>query len=330
MRMRMLRQSLSLMLGVFFGFAVVTTVFAQSSVTIEASKDNTLYEDAAGATSNGAGENFFVGRSNQLTGSIRRGLLSFNLVGQIPSNATITSVTLMLSMSRSNSGDQTVGVHRVLADWGEGSSNANGNEGGGAPAATNDATWLHRFFNSAVWSSPGATYAPAASASQTVGVAGSYSWGSTSALVSDVQEWLSTPSSNFGWVIIGNESAAGNAKRFDTRENTIVANRPKLTVIYTTTSGVSESTPEKFALHQNYPNPFNPATTIAFELANRSHASLKIFNLLGQEVASLVNAVLPAGAHTVQWSAPEMPSGIYISRLEAVGSVATRKLVLAR
>jgi len=328
--MWMLRQSLSLTLGVFFGFAMVTTVFAQSSVTIEASKDNTLYEDVAGATSNGAGENFFVGRSNQLTGSIRRGLISFNLVGQIPSNATITSVTLTLSMSRSNPGEQTVNVHRVLADWGEGSSNANANEGGGALAATNDATWLHRFFSSAVWSSPGATYAAAASASQTIGTIGSYSWGSTSALVSDVQAWLNTPSSNFGWVLIGNEAAAGNAKRFDTRENATSVNRPRLTVVYTTTSGVSETTPEKFALHQNYPNPFNPATTIAFELANRSHASLKIFNLLGQEMASLVNAVLPAGVHTVQWNAPEMSSGIYVYRLEADGSVATRKLVLAR
>ncbi len=327
MKLWTLRWPLGLILGMFLGFAMA---FPQSPVTIEASKDNTLYEDAAGATSNGAGENFFVGRSNQLTGSIRRGLISFNLVGQIPSNATITSVTLTLSMSRSNSGDQTVNVHRVLADWGEGTSNANGNEGGGAPAATNDATWLHRFFNSAVWSSPGATYAPAASASQTVGLAGFYTWGSTSALVSDVQEWLNTPSSNFGWIIIGNEAAAGNAKRFDTRENIVPANRPKLTVSYTTTSGVTETIPERFALHQNYPNPFNPATTIAFELATRSHASLKIFNLLGQEVATVVNGILPAGVHSAQWIAAEMSSGIYVYRLEAEGSVATRKLVLAR
>jgi hypothetical protein len=90
------------------------------------------------------------------------------------------------------------------------------------------------------------------------------------------------------------------------------------------------ASPSHLRLHQNYPNPFNPATTIRFELAEKSRTSLKIFNLLGQEVATLVNATLPAGAHDVQWNAAEMSSGVYVYRLEANREIATRKLVLTR
>jgi len=308
-------------------FAATTS--AQSQVTIDASKDNTLYEDAAGATSNGAGENCFVGRTNQVTGSTRRGLVAFNLAGRIPPGATITSVTLTLSMSRTISGGQTVSLHRVSADWGEGTSNAGGNEGSGAPATTNDATWLHRFFSTTLWSSAGGDFSATPSASQTVSGIGIYTWGSTAGMVSDIQQWLNTPSSNFGWVIIGNESAGGTSKRFDSRENITAANRPKLTVTFSTTD-VDENLPFAFALHQNSPNPFNPTTTMRFELAARSHASLKIFNTLGQEVATLVNAILSPGAHTVQWNASDMSSGVYMYRLEAGGLIATKKLVLAR
>ncbi|MBI5471841.1 MAG: T9SS type A sorting domain-containing protein [Ignavibacteriae bacterium] len=324
------RQRVRFVLGLFLGGAIVTTAFSQSPVTIEAGRDNTLYEDAAGATSNGAGDNFFVGRTNQAANSIRRGLVWFNLVGSVPANATIGSVTLTLSMSRSNSGDQTLSVHRVLAAWGEGTSNANGNEGGGAPATTNDATWLHRLFNTALWSTPGGSFASTPSASLAVGGVGSYTWGTTATLVSDVQGWLNNPSNNFGWVIIGNEAAGATSKRFDARENAVAANRPKIVVSFSTTSVGGENAPEKFALHQNYPNPFNPATSITFELSARSHASLKIFNLLGQHIATLVDGMYSSGAHIVEWNAAEMPSGVYVYRLEANGSVATRKLVVAK
>jgi hypothetical protein len=93
-----------------------------------------------------------------------------------------------------------------------------------------------------------------------------------------------------------------------------------------------------FDLYQNYPNPFNPSTSISFALPRSSYVSLKIFNLLGQEVAELVNGELPAGYKSVTWNAANAPSGIYFCRLvtEAVPSghggsfVETKKLVLMR
>jgi hypothetical protein len=309
---------------------VVSATSAQT-VVINSSKDNTLYEEPAGATSNGAGEYMFVGRTNQGSNSIRRGMIAFNLAGQIPTGATITSVTLSLNMSKTIGGVKTVNVHRLTADWGEGSSNAAANEGGGAPATTNDATWLHRFFSGLLWATAGGAYAATPSASAAVGVVARYTWGSTAGLVSDVQQWVNTPSANFGWILVGDESVGATAKRFDTKENLTAANRPSLSVTFTAPSSVDdERMPTTLALHRNYPNPFNPSTTIQFELPSRAQTTLKVFNLIGEQVDELVRGSLPAGTHAVVWDAEGMSSGVYVYRLEAEGVVATRKLVLTR
>ncbi len=315
---------------VLFVIGGVFSASAQIQVTIDADRDNTLYENPSGTLSNGAGDNFFVGRTNQGSGSIRRGLLRFNVAARIPSNATIASVTVTLSMSRSNSGTQTISLFRAAASWGEGTSNANANEGGGAPAATNDATWIHRTFNSATWASAGGDFAATSSASLGVGGIAAYTWTSTAALVSDVQQWLTAPANNFGWLLQGNESAGSTSKRFDTKENPTVANRPKLTVTYTTPNSVGEDLPRTFALHQNFPNPFNPSTNIRFDTQRSGFVSLKIFNLLGQEIATLVSGVLEAGNHEVKWDATHFSSGVYVYRLQSGTFTATRKLVLSK
>ena len=75
----------------------------------------------------------------------------------------------------------------------------------------------------------------------------------------------------------------------------------------------------EFALDQNYPNPFNPSTKIEFRLAVDSRVSLKIFNLLGQEVATLVNTNIVAGTHNVNFNASSLNSGVYLYRIEATG-----------
>jgi hypothetical protein len=95
--------------------------------------------------------------------------------------------------------------------------------------------------------------------------------------------------------------------------------------------------PKEFKLYQNYPNPFNPTTIIEFNLPKTSQVTLKIFNILGEEVATLVSARLAAGNHSYEWSRPsEMASGVYLYRLEAgdpsqgigQGFVETKKMVL--
>lgn len=75
--------------------------------------------------------------------------------------------------------------------------------------------------------------------------------------------------------------------------------------------------PKQYSLSQNYPNPFNPATTIRFALPKESFVTLKIFNLLGQEIATLVDGPKPMGENQVQWQAGDLPSGVYLYRLEA-------------
>ncbi|MBX2990782.1 MAG: T9SS type A sorting domain-containing protein [Bacteroidetes bacterium] len=302
---------------------------AQTQVTLDASKDNTLYEDPSGSLSNGAGPGFFTGKT--IAGAIRRGLLAFDVAGGIPANATITNVTLTLTVTQAQAIAQVIGLHRASADWGEGTSIGGGTGGGaGGPATTGDATWLHRFFNTTLWTTPGGDFAATPSATSSVGGLGTYTWASTPALVADVQQWLDTPSSNFGWVIVGGEGASATAKRFDSREHPTPSSRPKLAITYTGPTSVPQETPHTFALHQNFPNPFNPSTTIRFELAQPGRASLKIFNLLGQEIATLVDGNFSAGAHSVAWDAAEFSTGVYVYRLEAAGNVATRKLVLAR
>ncbi|MEJ2051384.1 MAG: T9SS type A sorting domain-containing protein, partial [Calditrichota bacterium] len=93
----------------------------------------------------------------------------------------------------------------------------------------------------------------------------------------------------------------------------------------------SQSLPNKFSLSQNYPNPFNPTTTINFNLPKASNVTLKIFNILGEEVATLVSKRLPAGSHSYQWSRTGgIASGIYLYRLRAGNFVETKKMVLLR
>jgi len=93
--------------------------------------------------------------------------------------------------------------------------------------------------------------------------------------------------------------------------------------------------PTELTLSQNYPNPFNPSTTIRFTLHTSLFTSLTIYNVLGQQVATLVNENLDPGTHSVTWDATGFPSGVYFYRLEAVGKdgrafVETKKMMLVK
>jgi hypothetical protein len=97
-----------------------------------------------------------------------------------------------------------------------------------------------------------------------------------------------------------------------------------------TTSTEDANTVTRFALDQNYPNPFNPTTAIRFQLPVDGGASLKVFDLLGREVAVLVDGPMSAGTHTVSFDASELSSGVYIYRLQTAQGVLTRKMVLIK
>ena len=201
-----------------------------AQVVITPIKDNTLYENTNGTTSNGIGTFFFVGKTSG--NSTRRGLLAFDLTSKVPAGATIVSATLHLQMSRTSAGVMSIGLHRALANWGEGTSDASANEGKGGDATTGDATWLHTFHNTATWLTAGGDFVPTATVTIPVNDVGLYQW-SSPGLLADVQAWVANPTSNFGWVVVGDESTAGTAKRFSSRESTTAANRPQLTIVYT-------------------------------------------------------------------------------------------------
>ncbi|HET9130973.1 MAG TPA: T9SS type A sorting domain-containing protein, partial [Terriglobia bacterium] len=88
--------------------------------------------------------------------------------------------------------------------------------------------------------------------------------------------------------------------------------------------------PGAYALEQNFPNPFNPTTTISFQLPAASKVSLKIYDLLGREIQTLVNGEMNPGTHQVSFEASTLASGIYFYRLNAGMYTATRKLVLLK
>jgi spore coat protein A len=199
------------------------------TVTLTADRDAILYESATGNVANGAGQQLYVG--NQSGNLRRRTVVHFN-TASIPAGATVQNATLRLFCNQNNGSAFNVTVHRLQADWGEGTSDDTGNESDGTAATTNDATWLHRFYNTLLWTSPGGDFAAVPSAAQSVNAAGVFHEWSSAALTADVQGWLSAGATNFGWIVRGDETTASNTKRFDSRQSGTVANAPRLVVTY--------------------------------------------------------------------------------------------------
>jgi hypothetical protein len=232
-------------LVIVLAFLAVVPDAAAAIKTIRASKDNSLFEDNSG---NSAGGSAGIFAGTTAIGSPRRGLLAFDVAGEIPAGATITSAELTLYLGMAAGGTQTVGLHWLSKDWGEGTAgsslNTVRNAGGGFPASPGDATWTANFLGASLWSNPGASGDFTAAASATVAVGDvadvAVTWLSTAALVADVQAWLDNPSANFGWALINNEATAATARAFYSREATVdgggdpmdLTRRPALTITY--------------------------------------------------------------------------------------------------
>ena len=103
-----------------------------------------------------------------------------------------------------------------------------------------------------------------------------------------------------------------------------------LQMVVTVNTPEAETKPTVYRLYQNYPNPFNPATTIQFELPKRSKVTLKIFNVLGSELATLIDKEMNAGEYKVVFDAHGFPSGVFFYRIQAEGFVQSRKLLLLK
>ena len=88
--------------------------------------------------------------------------------------------------------------------------------------------------------------------------------------------------------------------------------------------------PTEYGLDQNYPNPFNPATTINYQLPENNQVSLKVYDILGNLVSTLVDQQMDAGYHSVNWDASQLASGIYIYRIISGSFVSTKKMILMK
>ena len=88
--------------------------------------------------------------------------------------------------------------------------------------------------------------------------------------------------------------------------------------------------PGTFALDQNYPNPFNPVTTIQYTLGAASNVKLTVFDVLGRKVATLVDGTQPTGTYEVTFEATDLPSGLYLYRLETATHTFTRSMMLLK
>ncbi|MCI0474468.1 MAG: T9SS type A sorting domain-containing protein, partial [Ignavibacteria bacterium] len=93
---------------------------------------------------------------------------------------------------------------------------------------------------------------------------------------------------------------------------------------------ISEKIPADFNLYQNYPNPFNPNTIINFQLPTNNFVTLKIYDITGKEVETLVNEQLSPGSYKVDWNASRYPSGVYFYNLKSNGYTSTKKMILVK
>lgn len=291
------------LLTLFLGAATAFSVEAQITDTSFVSKDNTLYESTTGALSNGSGAHIFAGRTNN--GALRRAVLQFDL-SNIPSTATITNVILELRANRQKRGPHTVNVHRLTADWGEGSSNASGQEGSGASAASNDATWIHTFNSTGTWNTAGGDFAATSSANASVNSSNALINFSGNQLTADVQDWIDGTNSNFGWILIGDESSNASAKRFASKDNGNSANHPRLIITYNNSTSIAEAEKrEKLVL---YPNPALDQLKLKGDL-NQYNKQLRILNMKGKLV--MQQSINQAG----EVNLTELASGSYFLEL---------------
>jgi hypothetical protein len=325
------RYLISLPYALLFLCFAITSAHAQVNfLDVLPNKDNTLYADAAGAISNAKGQHIFAGNTGN--GAQRRAILSFDVAAVVPAGAIVDSVRMTLHMSMTRADATPVFLHRVLADWGDGTSQApDGSEGAGGPSQPNDWTWTHTFWFQEMWQNNGGDFQSPADDTLDVNDVGFYTWGPTPQMTAAVQQWLDDPTTNFGWLLRGDESTEMTAKRFDSLENTEEANRPRLRVFYTiSTATDDEDAPGLLRLAENYPNPFRQTTSIRYELAQPQPVTLTVYDVRGRQIATLVDAMQGVGLHEATFQAGTLPPGLYLYRLSTGNTHLHRAMLLMR
>lgn len=139
----------------------------------------------------------------------------------------------------------------------------------------------------------------------------------------------------YSWTPVAEDKGTTNTVKVriaDTANPSVFTETTAVLTVENVITGIEETEgiPANFTLMQNFPNPFNPTTNIKFALPTESNVTLKIYNILGEEVANLINKVMPAGFHTVNFDAAKLSSGMYIYRIEAGSFVQVKKMLLMK
>jgi len=221
-----------------FHFAVLAMLAAASPLCAETitltegvggyagTADTSIFAESDNAA--GGGAHLYAG--NTQMGNARRALIRFDLSG-IPSDATVESVTLTLRLNLApSSAAQPFRLHALAGPWGEGTANPPGPGGQGTTPGSGDATWSANSNGTSTWTSPGGDFVPAASGIGNSGAVGTDLVLAGDGLRDNVAAWLADPSTNYGWILLGNEAANGSARRFASAEGT-EGQRPRLTLV---------------------------------------------------------------------------------------------------
>jgi glucose/arabinose dehydrogenase len=250
-------------------------VTAQSfTITLAPIHDNTMFSESP-TYSNALG-NIYAGETEG--GALRRGLLQFDIADNVPVGSVITSAKLSLNMNlTSASGPSNMSLYKLTQAWGEGTSYSS--NGAGVPATNGDATWNYSFYPGTTWALAGGTVLNGVSggtpsATTSVGTTNGYYTWSSAQLAADITYWLGTPANNFGWLLVGNETASQTAHRFDSRESAADV-QPALQITYLTAPLTWRET-----WLQTY---FSPIGTYVADLADPSGGGLN--NLLSYALA---------------------------------------------
>jgi hypothetical protein len=311
-----------------------TNIYSQQSdVFLNIDQDAVLYEISDGSLANSKGEYLFVGKDSE--GDIKRSLLRVDLGDEIPLEATIDSAFLFISLNKTRNDEQPIYSYQILKRWMEGSSNASANEGKGTSVTTGDPTWLHRVYPDTLWDQEGGDFGEDLLFQGTVDGTGTYSFKATSAFLELMTQWLRNETPNYGFILLGNEDVEnGSSKRFTSHQFSGTANRPQLSVYFSTNSSSSDELsvelPKQHTLQPNFPNPFNPTTTLSFVLAKSEQVELIIYNQLGIQVRLLLADYLSAGSHQITFDASNLPSGLYYYQLKTTSGSFTRSMTLIK
>jgi hypothetical protein len=269
------------------GFLVLPALFivnlGAEIVTNNPAADTTLFEPNP---THNLGGHFDVSAGTTLSGPRARGLFRFDIAGQIPPSATITSVSLRLTVTRVPSGGGVLSVfelRRVLRPWGEG--NKTSSQGGEASAG--EASWTNRLTGTAPWTIPGgqigADFSITVSATTPVAGLGNVTFVSSPGLIADVQAWVANAGTNFGWVLMSqSEDQHQTARRFASREDPDHA--PQLVIEYSL--GVAECRITNISLNQTSGTVVWVGGTGPFQLQSKANLNETNWVDIGQRTQS--------------------------------------------